>query len=44
MHFNEHFPFFRSGVLPGIPRLGFIEHFYVPLWVSFEKCISICSF
>lgn len=45
MHFNEHFPLFRGGVLPGIPRPGFTEHFHVPLWVKFlEKCINICCF
>lgn len=44
MHFNEHFPFFRGGVLPGIRRPGVIEHFYVPLWVSFEKNGLIFSF
>lgn len=32
------FSYFRGGVLPGIPRPGFIEHFNVPLWVRvFEK-------
>lgn len=44
MHFNEHFLFFRGGVLPGIRRLGFTEHFYVSLWVSPEKHTHVCRF
>lgn len=36
MHFDVLFLYCRDSVLPGIWRLGFTEHFYVPFWVSTE--------
>lgn len=43
-HLNEHFPFSRDRLLPGIRRPGFIEHFYVPLWVSVVKTHQYLQF